>query len=176
MIFFEPCLGSHFYKEERRPAMKAKNIYLGIIFSLSVLTAAYAQGDGSHQISKEDQVQINAVLDAYLNTFNAKDLKGWEGTYHFPHYRLASGKMSVLEKAGLRDSASVFGPLIKAGWDYSKWDHRNVIQASENKVHVDTKFTRYRKDGSVVASYESLYVLTREAGRWAVKLRSSFAE
>jgi len=176
LIFFEAGLDSHLHEEQHHLVMKAQNIYLSIIFSLSVLTGAYAQGDGSHQISKDDQVQINAVLDSYLNTFNARDLKGWEGTYHFPHYRLASGKMSVLEKAGLRDSASVFGPLIKAGWDYSKWDHRNVIQASENKVHVDTRFTRDRKDGSVVASYESLYVLTREAGRWAVKLRSSFAE
>ncbi|MFD1142187.1 hypothetical protein ACFQ4C_13760 [Larkinella insperata] len=42
----------------------------------------------------------------------------------------------------------------------------NVVQASPNKVHIDTKFTRYRKDGSQVASYESLYVLTKEEGRW----------
>ncbi|MCF0072868.1 hypothetical protein LZD49_20475 [Dyadobacter sp. CY261] len=156
--------------------MKRKNLYLVITFFLINTLTAWAQRDGSHKLPKEETAQINAVLDAYLSTFNAKDLKGWEGTYHFPHYRLASGKMSVLEKAGLRDSAKVFGPLIKAGWDYSKWDHRNIIQASADKVHVDTKFTRYRKDGSAVGSYESLYVLTREDGRWAVKLRSSFAE
>jgi hypothetical protein len=136
----------------------------------------FAQKDGTHKISAKDQAEINKVLDDYITTFSHKDLKGWESTYHFPHYRLASGKMSVLEKAGLRDSSKVFGPLIKAGWDYSKWDHRNVVQASDDKVHVDTKFTRYRKDGSVVAAYESLYVLTKEEGRWGVKLRSSFAE
>lgn len=142
----------------------------------SISTLAKAQSDGSHQLASSEKTAINKVLDDYLTTFNAKDLKGWEGTYQFPHYRLASGKMSVLEKAGLRDSASVFGPLQKAGWDYSKWDHRNIVQASETKVHVDTKFTRYRKDGSQVASYESLYVLTKENGKWGVKLRSSFAE
>jgi len=42
-------------------------------------------------------------------------------------------------------------------------------------VHVDTKFTRCRADGSVISSYESLYILTKEEGRWGVKLRSSFA-
>jgi hypothetical protein len=152
-----------------------KFIYPIMIFLVHNFSA-FAQSDASHKLPKEEVAQVNEVLDAYLNTFNAKDLNGWEATYHFPHYRLASGKMSVLEKAGLRDSSKVFGPLIKAGWDYSKWDHRNVIQASANKVHVDTKFTRYRKDGSVVASYESLYVLTKEDGKWAVKLRSSFAE
>lgn len=137
---------------------------------------AAAQTDGSYKPSRQEQADINKVLDDYLSTFNAKDLKGWESTYHFPHYRLASGKMSVLEKAGLRDSAAVFGLLQKAEWNYSKWDHRNIVQASPNKVHVDTKFTRYRKDGSKVASYESLYVLTKEEGRWGVKMRSSFAE
>jgi hypothetical protein len=50
------------------------------------------------------------------------------------------------------------------------------VQASGGKVHVDTRFTRYRKDGSKIASYESLYVLTKEGGKWGVKLRSSFAE
>jgi len=143
---------------------------------LGLYQLANAQTDGSYQLSAPEKANINKVLDDYLNTFNAKDLKGWEATYHFPHYRLASGQMSVLERAGLRDSASVFGPLQKADWNYSRWDHRNIVQASPNKVHIDTKFTRYRKDGSKVASYESLYVLTKEEGKWGVKLRSSFAE
>ncbi|KAA6438962.1 hypothetical protein FEM33_14765 [Dyadobacter flavalbus] len=156
--------------------MMIRKIYLTLALSAITVLNTFAQSDGTHKLAAAEVTKVNEVLDAYLRTFNAKDLKGWEGTYHFPHYRLASGKMSVLEKAGLRDSANVFGPLIKAGWDYSKWDHRNIVQASENKVHVDTKFTRFRKDGSIVASYESLYVLTKEDGKWAVKLRSSFAE
>jgi hypothetical protein len=153
-----------------------KKSYCTFILFFLLVCKVCAQDDGSHQLAENQKAEVNKVLDAYLATFNAKDLAGWESTYQFPHYRLASGKMFVLEKAGLRDSASVFAPLIKAGWDYSKWDHRSIVQASENKVHVDTKFTRYRKDGSKVASYESLYVLTKEGGRWGVKLRSSFAE
>ena len=37
-----------------------------------------------------------------------------------------------------------------------------------------TQFTRYRKDDTPIASYESLYVVTKEQGRWAIKMRSSF--
>lgn len=153
-----------------------KNTIILLSLFLSLGPSVKAQTDGSYQLSAQEKTAINKVLDEYLTTFNAKDLTGWESTYHFPHYRLASGKMSVLEKAGLRDSARVFGPLQKAGWDYSQWDRRNIIQASENKVHIDTKFTRYRTDGRKVASYESLYVLTKETGKWGIKLRSSFAE
>ncbi|MBE9462790.1 hypothetical protein ACFP1I_30200 [Dyadobacter subterraneus] len=153
-----------------------KKTYYIFVFLAFMTMNAFAQKDGTHTLPEKEKAEINKVLDDYIKTFSAKDLKGWEGTYQFPHYRLASGKMNVLEKAGLRDSAAVFGPLIKAGWDYSKWDHRNIIQASDTKVHVDTKFTRFKKDGSKIASYESLYVLTKEEGRWGVKLRSSFAE
>jgi hypothetical protein len=131
---------------------------------------------GSHTIDEKTKKEVLKVLDDYLNAFNAKDLTAWESTYQFPHYRLANGTMTVLEKAGLRDSAHVFGPLIKEGWSYSRWDHRNIIQASDEKVHVDTRFSRYRADGSLIGEYESLYVLTKENGRWGVKLRSSYAE
>jgi hypothetical protein len=131
---------------------------------------------GSHDIDSKEKAEVMKVLDAYMATFNAKNLAAWESTYQFPHYRLASGNMVVLEKAGLRDSLRVFGVLQKAGWDYSQWEHRNIVHASDNKVHVDTQFSRFKADGSKLGVYESLYILTKENGRWGVKMRSSYAE
>ena len=60
-------------------------------------------------------------------------------------------------------------------WDHSKWDRRNVIHAGADKVHFDTRFTRYRKDGSVIGGFDSVYVVTNENGHWGIKARSSFA-
>lgn len=131
---------------------------------------------GSHEIDPKVKTEVLKVLDAYMKTFNAKDLKAWEDTYHFPHYRLASGKMSLLDKPGLRDSLKVFGALQKAGWHHSQWDHRNIVQASDTKVHIDTQFSRYGLDGTKIGVYESLYIVTKENGRWGVKMRSSYAE
>jgi hypothetical protein len=145
-------------------------------FSGRVFAQAAPVESGSHGIDPRVSAAVLQVLDEYMTTFNAKDLKGWEATYQFPHYRLAGGKMSVLEKAGLRDSVKVFGELHKAGWDHSQWDHRNIVQASADKVHVDTRFSRFRADGSLIGQYESLYILTKENGRWGVKFRSSYAE
>ncbi|WP_121809954.1 hypothetical protein [Mucilaginibacter kameinonensis] len=149
-------------------------ILVALISKISAQTAATE--NGSHGIDPRVSAAVLQVLDEYMATFNAKDLKGWEDTYQFPHYRLAGGKMSVLEKAGLRDSARVFGELQKAGWDHSQWDRRNIVQASADKVHVDTRFSRFRADGSLIGHYESLYILTKENGRWGVKFRSSYAE
>ena len=148
-------------------------VLAGLVFTAFMQKELYH--GGSHEISAEDKAAVLRVLDDYMSTFNSKDAKAWQTTYHFPHYRLASGKMSVLERPGILDSTT-FVRLKQTGWDHSAWDHRNIIQAAEGKVHVDTRFSRYKADGTKLGTYESLYVVTKEDGRWGVKLRSSFAE
>ena len=125
-------------------------------------------------VSPDIEREVMQVLDDYMSAWNKKDLVGWEKTYHFPHYRLAGGKMSVLDHPGMQDAARVWASA-GSDWHHSRWDRRKIVHASTDKVHVDTKFTRCRADGSVISSFESLYILTREDGRWGVKLRSSFA-
>jgi len=88
----------------------------------------------------------------------------------------ARAKMTVLERPGQQDEARLWQTMASSGWHHSKWDHRRIVHSSADKIHVDTKFTRYRADGSRIGSYESLYILTKEDGRWGVKMRSSFAQ
>ena len=121
------------------------------------------------------EAEIMEALDTWMAAFNRLDIVAWENTFHFPHYRLASGTMRILNEPGEQDVERIRKNLTAKGWHHSGWDRRNVVHISESKVHVDTQFTRYRADGTVIASYESLYVLTYESGRWGIKLRSSFA-
>ena len=121
------------------------------------------------------EAEVIEVLDTWMAAFNRLDIIAWEKTFHFPHYRLASGNMRILNKPGEQDVERMRTNLTARGWHHSGWDRRNIVHISESKVHVDTQFTRYRADGSVIAAYESLYVLTYEEGRWGIKLRSSFA-
>ena len=114
------------------------------------------------------------VLDAFMTGFNARDLQAWEATYHFPHFRLAGGKLTVLDAAGER-SPAIFDALVATGWHHSAWLTREVVQASAEKVHVAVEFARFRADGSELARYRSLYVLAHEDGRWGIRGRSSFA-
>lgn len=95
------------------------------------------------------------ILDEYMAGWNAKDTARWERTFHFPHYRLASGRMNVLAKPGMQP-AGLWERMKAGGWDHSKWDRRTIIHATAEKIHVDTKFSRYRADGSRLGSYESL--------------------
>jgi hypothetical protein len=129
------------------------------------------------QATSNAQLEAEAIklLDEYMSAWNRKDLAAWERSFHFPHYRLASGKMTVLERPGLQDATKVWA-AVGSDWHHSKWERRHIIHAASDKIHVDTKFTRYRADGSRIGTFESLYILTKEDGRWGVKLRSSYAQ
>jgi hypothetical protein len=98
-----------------------------------------------------DAAGAMAVTDAFLATFNAGDARGHAETLGYPHVRL------------------------RAGWDHSEWDHRRVIQGTDDKVHLDVQFTRYRADGSVIGVYPAVYVVVLEDAGWRIQCRSSFA-
>lgn len=145
---------------------------------LVVSAVVPSHGQATFDRAKAER-EVMAVLDDFMSAFNRQDAVEEERTYHFPHYRLASGRMAVVNERGVQTQArmnATYKAFRDAGWDHSSWARRRIVHLSESKAHVDTEFTRYRKDGSVIGSYESLYVVTREDGRWGIKLRSSFAQ
>lgn len=128
------------------------------------------------QASLRDQQAIAAaigVLDRHFAALNAGDAVALAQTLHFPHYRLAGASMQVWEHSEnyLRD----FHVRAGSEWHHSAWDFRNPICASQEKVHFDTQFSRYRADGALLGRYRSVWVITCIGGRWAAQLRSSFA-
>ena len=153
---------------------------LMIIASIGLASAATAE---SNAIEARD-TEIMRVLDQFMNGLNELDLPKHFETYHFPHFRYASGTISISE------SAEEAMPFLKTSkekqrqsllkflgpeWDHSAWTRRDIVQGDDAKVHVATTFVRYRKDGSKIQAYESLYVMTLEDDRWGIKGRSSFA-
>lgn len=113
------------------------------------------------------------VLDAFMVAFNARDSEAFEATFKFPSIRLASNRLLTLEKGFHKPENFETGAF--EGWDHSEWERRNIIHAGPDKVHIDTRFTRYRKDGSVIGGFDSIYIVTLQDGHWGVKIRSSFA-
>jgi hypothetical protein len=112
-------------------------------------------------------------LDDFMAAFNARDLAAFEKTFNFPSVRLASNTLVVIEPGYHKPDMFERGAL--ADWHHSAWQRREVIHAGADKVHLDTRFTRYRADGSVIGSFDSIYVVTCEGGHWGIKARSSFA-
>ncbi len=128
--------------------------------------------------------QVMAVLDQYMDAINDLDMKRHVDTYHFPHFRHASGGLSVWQNeleampilaAPEGERRQRLREALGPNWHRSEWTRREIVQGDDTKVHVITTFVRLREDGSEIAAYDSLYVLTFEDGRWAIKGRSSFA-
>src|SRR3954469_23715009 len=113
------------------------------------------------------------VLDAFMKAFNARDIPAFEDTFNFPSARLASQGLVIINKGDMTPERFNSGAL--AEWDHSAWERREVIHAGADKVHIDTRFTRYRKNGSVLGGFDSLYIVTHLDGHWGIQGRSSFA-
>lgn len=114
-----------------------------------------------------------AVMDRHMAALNARNPSALADTLHFPHYRLASGRVQIWE--GPETYFTDFLARAGDGWDHSAWDERIPIAAVTDKVHLDVTFTRFRRDGSALGRFRSLWVIALRDGRWAAQLRSSFA-
>jgi hypothetical protein len=112
-------------------------------------------------------------LDDFMAAWNARDVAAFEATLNFPSVRLASGRLSLIEPG--HHTPRMFEQGALAEWERSAWERRDVIHAGADKVHIATRYTRYRKDGSMLGGFDSIYVVTCERGHWGVKIRSSFA-
>jgi hypothetical protein len=113
------------------------------------------------------------VTDKFMATFNSKDAQQWATTFSFPSVRLASGKTVVLNSAA--DLENAFTNLAATGWDHSAWAARRVVQCEATKAHLLTTFVRYKKDGSELSRFDSLYIVELRNGKWGITGRSSFA-
>jgi len=115
------------------------------------------------------------VMDAFMAAFNERDAAAWADTLVYPHVRFASGKVAVYPDRDAFIAGNRLQALVDQGWDHSAWDSMQIVQSSPDKVHITVTFTRYRKDGTKLASFPSLYIVERVDGRWGVRARSSFA-
>ena len=125
------------------------------------------------QANEADVALAVTVLDEHMAALNAQDNARLCATLHFPHYRLAGGRMQVWEipDSYLADFHTRAGP----DWHHTLWDFHNVIVSGAEKIHFDVQFTRYRADGSSIGSYRSLWIVAKLGGHWAVQARSTYA-
>lgn len=116
------------------------------------------------------------VTDRFMESFNARDIASHEATLHFPHVRIASGRVTTVPEPGGAWMAQAFERLLEQGWRRSAWAERRIVQCGPAKAHMLTTFVRYREDGSELSRFDSLYIIEFKEGRWAITARSSFAE
>ena len=112
-----------------------------------------------------------------MAALNAGDNQALFDTMHLPHVRISGDEVAIyatredLEKNYLKEFVARAGN----SWHHTVLDSTQVIHSSENKVRVFIQFTRYDKDGGLLATHQSLWIMTRLKGHWGAQARSSFA-
>ena len=113
------------------------------------------------------------VLDAFMAAWNARDADGVRASFNFPHVRFASGRVNILAPEQVTDA--MYAGVALSEWGRSARQRREVIHAGPDKVQFDTRFARFRPDGSLISAFDSIYIVTLPDGRWGVQGRSSYA-
>jgi hypothetical protein len=152
--------------------------WLAALLLVAPILVSQAHAQAAADVASPDAMQraALAVMDEFMEAFNARDEAAWVDTLHYPHVRIASGTVAVYpDRAAMLAATDLDAFAADNNWDYSAWDDMKVIQSSPEKVHVAVNFTRYDAQGGVIGTYASLYVLENVAGRWGVRARSSFA-
>lgn len=125
--------------------------------------------------NQESVAVAMTVLDRFMVAFSASDEAGVRDTFNFPHAQFHAGKVTLFVNPEDCNMGFFRGTTDAKDWVKSVWDERTVINAGADKVHFDTRFSRLRADGSIIASYRSIYIVTKVAGKWGIQGRSSFA-
>ena len=115
-------------------------------------------------------------MDEFLSAFNARDEVRWADTLLFPHVRIASNGLSVVEnKQAFVASTDLEQFAIDNDWDFSEWDSIETVHAGPDKVHFKVVFSRFNPQGERYVTFDSLYILQKIDGKWGIRARSSFA-
>lgn len=151
---------------------------------LAIALLCINSGHALAETPVQRKAAVFQVLNQYMDALNVLDIKGHVATYHFPHFRLASGQIAHWQTAeqamplldvAPEQRAEKLRQALRPEWHSSHWAARKIVQDNQDKVHVATRFVRQRADGSEIIAFDSLYVLTRQDGRWGIKGRSSMA-
>jgi len=118
--------------------------------------------------------EARRAIERFFEGFNAEDDARIRESLNFPHVRIASGTVRVID--GPDHFNTPFAALKKLeAWHHSTLDRAEVIHQGKEKVHFDVGFRRFRDDDTCYATHQAVWVVTRVEGHWGIQARSSFA-
>jgi hypothetical protein len=140
--------------------------------------ARFAAGLTLEPGDERDQAEAAAiaVVERYMEAFNARDEDAWADTFNYPHLRVASGGVTEWKTAAEYTDFFDFERFAQRyGWHHSGWDSLEAVQVSADGVNVSLVFSRFDAEGRKISTFDTLYLVTKQNGRWGVRARSSFA-
>jgi hypothetical protein len=123
------------------------------------------------QVDEQTEGAINC-LNEFFSRYNARDLAGMDACLHFPHIILGVDDCTIWEEPNRYEPDYFEKFAAKTGWYRTVNTENRVVCTNPNKVHVVVDYVRERADGSEIARFSNLWILTCSGGRWGIKERS----
>jgi hypothetical protein len=148
---------------------KAAKVSLGVLGGLSLLMG-YISAAGM----KESEIEADArkPIDDFFSALNARDLEGGRKTLNYPHIQIAGSDISILNDP--EEFQIDFQALANEGWTYSTLDSCTMRQFCDEKVHFELQLSMHRANDARYATYQALWIVTRQDGFWGIQCRSIF--
>ncbi len=131
--------------------------------NLETQSASAAQACAAAQPATE-------VLETLIDRFNARDVAGWDATFHYPHVLLAGGRTRMFDDPS--QQANTIDNLLEQGWRRSAWEDLRVLQCSDDKAHMAATFLRYGEGDTLISRTPALFTVERRNEKWGVTARS----
>ena len=117
-----------------------------------------------------------AAVERYLEAFNDRDEAAMAAALVFPHVRVGRGGVRVWKSAAeYRDGFDFDGFAERLGWEHSEADSMEAIQVGARGVNVAVRITRYGAGGTLIHSFDTIYLVTEKDGHWGIRAGSSIA-
>jgi hypothetical protein len=158
-------------KKDKAKWGKAAKVSLGVMGALSL---AWVTGFISAAGMKESEIEAEArmPIDDFFSAFNARDIERGRMTLHYPHIQIAGSDVSILNDP---ESFQIdFQSLANEGWTYSTLDSCTMRHNCDEKVHFEIQLSMHRANDSRYATYQALWVVTKQEGTWGIQCRSFF--
>lgn len=127
-------------------------------------------------VNNEFEERAVKTANAWMKTYNNRDLAGCDNAVNFPLIRLGMKGLIIFKKPPLLPPKFFERFSNATGWNHTCWEYRHVIHSCETKVHLSLEHTRYRADGGVIDTCPAIWVITNQNGHWGIKIRSSFVD
>jgi hypothetical protein len=148
---------------------KAAKVSLGVLGGLSLLMG-YISAAGMKE--SELEAEARKPIDDFFTALNARDLERGRKTLHYPHIQIAGSDVGILETP--ENFQIDFQSLANEGWIYSTLDSCTMRHFCDEKVHFELQLSMHRANDSRYATYQALWIITKQDGVWGIQCRSIF--
>ena len=133
---------------------------------LDFVSAGAREGPDASSVAQALQ-----CLDRFTAAFNACDQAAMDAELAFPHTMLSGAQHRVWDGPG-QHPPDLFSALRDTGWVSTRYESREAVLVSADKVHFLVTYTRRAAQGEVLSTHKNLWIVTRTGGKWGIALRS----